>query len=75
MHANNEIGNILPIEEVGELCKKYNAVFHSDTVQSMCHYPLDLQKIKVDFIVLYLKRNTQLILYYIILYFIFNTLY
>jgi len=50
MHANNEIGNILPIEEVGELCKKYDAIFHSDTVQSMCHYPLDLQKIKVDFI-------------------------
>jgi cysteine desulfurase len=50
MHANNEIGNILPIEEVGELCKKYNAVFHCDTVQSVCHYPLDLQKIKVDFI-------------------------
>jgi len=50
MHANNEIGNILPIEEVGELCKKYNAIFHSDTVQSVCHYPLDLQKIKVDFI-------------------------
>jgi len=50
MHANNEIGNILPIEEVSELCKKNNAVFHSDTVQSMCHYPLDLQKIKVDFI-------------------------
>jgi cysteine desulfurase len=50
MHANNEIGNLLPIEEVGELCKKYNAVFHCDTVQSVCHYPLDLQKIKVDFI-------------------------
>jgi cysteine desulfurase len=50
MHANNEIGNILPIEEVGELCKKYNAVFHCDTVQSMCHYPLDLQKTHVDFI-------------------------
>src|SRR6185312_11002123 len=50
MHANNEIGNILPIEAVGELCKKYNAIFHSDTVQSMCHYPIDLQKIKVDFI-------------------------
>ncbi len=50
MHANNEIGNILPIEEVGELCKKYNAVFHSDTVQSICHYPIDLQKIHVDFI-------------------------
>jgi cysteine desulfurase len=50
MHANNEIGNILPIEEVGELCKKHNAIFHSDTVQSVCHYPLDLQKINVDFI-------------------------
>ncbi len=50
MHANNEIGNILPIEEVGELCKKYNAHFHSDTVQSVCHYPIDLQKINVDFI-------------------------
>ncbi len=50
MHANNEIGNILPIEEVGELCKKYDVVFHSDTVQSVCHYPIDLQKIKVDFI-------------------------
>jgi cysteine desulfurase len=50
MHANNEIGNILPIEQVGELCKKYNAIFHCDTVQSMCHYPLDLQKVNVDFI-------------------------
>jgi len=50
MHANNEIGNILPIEEVGQLCKKYNAIFHSDTVQSVCHYPIDLQKIHVDFI-------------------------
>ncbi len=50
MHANNEIGNILPIEEVGELCKKYGAIFHSDTVQSVCHYPIDLQKINVDFI-------------------------
>lgn len=50
MHANNEIGNILPLGEVGELCKKYDAVFHSDTVQSMCHYPFDLQKVNVDFI-------------------------
>ena len=50
MHANNEIGNILPIEEVGELCKKHNAIFHCDTVQSVCHYPIDLQKINVDFI-------------------------
>ncbi len=50
MHANNEIGNLLPIEEVGELCAKYDAIFHCDTVQSVCHYPLDLQKIKVHFI-------------------------
>jgi cysteine desulfurase len=50
MHANNEIGNILPIEQVGELCKQYGAIFHSDTVQSVCHYPIDLQKINVDFI-------------------------
>lgn len=50
MHANNEIGNLLAIEEVGELCSKYHAIFHSDTVQSVCHYPMNLQKIKVDFI-------------------------
>jgi cysteine desulfurase len=50
MHANNEIGNLLDIAAVGELCAKYNALFHSDTVQSICHYPLDLQKINVHFI-------------------------
>ena len=50
MHANNEIGNLLPINEVGELCKKYNAIFHSDTVQTMGHYDIDLQTINVDFV-------------------------
>lgn len=50
MHGNNEIGNLLPIEEVGEICNKYNAVFHSDTVQTMAHYPFDLKKINVHFI-------------------------
>ncbi len=50
MHANNEIGNLLPLAEAGELCSKYKALFHSDTVQSVCHYPIDLQNIKVDFI-------------------------
>ena len=50
MHANNEIGNILDITAVGELCAKYDALFHSDTVQSVCHYPIDLQKINVHFI-------------------------
>ena len=49
MHANNEIGNLLPIKEVGELCKKYDAIFHSDTVQTMAHYPMDLQKLNLQF--------------------------
>jgi len=47
MHANNEIGNILPMEEVGTLCEKYKAYFHSDTVQTMGHYRHDLKKLKV----------------------------
>lgn len=47
MHANNEIGNLLPIEQVGELCKKYNAYFQSDTVQTMGHYRHDLKKLTV----------------------------
>ena len=42
MHANNEIGNILDIHAVGNLCKLYNAVFHSDTVQTVGHFPMDL---------------------------------
>ena len=50
MHANNEIGTIQPIIEIGDLCKKYNAIFHCDTVQTIAHYPIDLQKINVDFI-------------------------
>ena len=50
MHGNNEIGNILPIKEVGDLCEKYNAVFHSDTVQTMAHFPFDLKKINIHFI-------------------------
>jgi cysteine desulfurase len=50
MHANNEIGTLLPIKEVGELCKKYNALFHSDTVQTMGHYKMDLREINVHFV-------------------------
>mgnify|MGYP003666626965 CR=1 FL=1 len=51
MMVNNEIGNILPMNDVANLCKLYNALFHSDTVQAMGHYNIDLQKIKADFIV------------------------
>jgi len=50
MHANNEIGTMQPIKEIGDLCKKYNAIFHSDTVQTIAHYPLDMQTLNVDFI-------------------------
>lgn len=50
MHANNELGTLLPLKEVGELCAKYNAIFHSDTVQTMGHYRMDLRDIKVHFV-------------------------
>lgn len=50
MHANNEIGNMLDIDAVGELCKQYNAIFHSDCVQTVGHFPLDLRKTPVHFI-------------------------
>ncbi len=51
MHGNNELGNINDIEAIGSLCQEHKAIFHSDTVQTMGHYPHDLQKLKVDFIV------------------------
>jgi cysteine desulfurase len=50
MHANNEIGNLLDITAVGELCKTYGAIFHCDTVQTVGHYPIDLRSTPVHFI-------------------------
>ena len=50
MHANNETGIILDIKTTGELCKKYGAIFHSDTVQTVGHFPFDLRNTPVDFI-------------------------
>ncbi len=50
MHANNEIGNLFPIEEVAALCREHGALFHSDTVQTMGHYPIDLSAIPVHFV-------------------------
>jgi len=50
MHANNEIGVLLPIKKAGELCKKYGAVFHSDCVQTVGHYPMNLSELPVHFI-------------------------
>ncbi|MGC4232369.1 MAG: cysteine desulfurase family protein [Niabella sp.] len=73
MHANNEIGNLLSINAASALCKKHNAVFHSDCVQTVGHYPIDLSRIQVDFIaatghkfhgpkgtgILYISRDIQ----------------
>jgi cysteine desulfurase len=51
MHANNEIGTLTDIERVGNICEQYNAIFHCDTVQTMGHFPHDLSKLKVHFLV------------------------
>ena len=50
MHINNEVGNILDLKQVSDLCVANNALFHSDMVQSVGHYPIDLQDIKLDFL-------------------------
>jgi cysteine desulfurase len=49
MHANNEIGTIQDIKKIGEICKEYDAIFHSDTVQTIAHFPFDMQHLNVDF--------------------------
>ena len=49
MHVNNEVGNLLDLKQVALLCKKYNALFHSDTVQSVGHFELDFKEIPIDF--------------------------
>ncbi len=50
MHANNEIATLIPLKKVSEICRKYNALFHSDTVQTMGHYAFDLTDLDIDFI-------------------------
>ena len=49
MHVNNEIGNLLDLDAVAALCRQAGALLHSDTVQSVGHFPLDLQQTPVDF--------------------------
>lgn len=49
MHANNEIGNLLDLDKVAALCKENGAYFHSDTVQTVAHLPLDFSKTQLDF--------------------------
>jgi len=50
MHANNEIGNLLDMHQVGELCQEFDAIFHCDTVQTVGHYPISLRDTPVHFI-------------------------
>ncbi|UKM64268.1 cysteine desulfurase [Flavobacteriaceae bacterium GSB9] len=50
MHINNEIGNVLDLKQTADLCKEHKALFHTDAVQSVGHYQLDLNEIPVDFL-------------------------
>lgn len=50
MHVNNEIGNIVNINAIGGLCEEYDALFHSDSVQSIGHFAWDVQKTRVHFL-------------------------
>ncbi|MEJ6777553.1 MAG: cysteine desulfurase family protein [Crocinitomicaceae bacterium] len=50
MHANNEIATLLPIQQVSILCRRYGALLHSDTVQTMGHYKFDLKALDIDYI-------------------------
>lgn len=50
MHANNEIGTMIDIDEIGRMCEEHGALFHSDTVQTMGHFPMNLSETKVHFV-------------------------
>ncbi len=74
MHGNNEIGNITNIEIISELCGKYDAVFNTDTVQTLAHQPIDVKRVPVHFMngaahkfhgpkgvgILYIKRGVNI---------------
>ena len=51
MHGNNELGNLNDIRAIGEICARYEAVFHTDTVQTMGHYAHDVQQLQTHFLV------------------------
>lgn len=48
MFANNEVGTIMPIEQIGETCKKHGVLFHTDAVQAVGHVPVDVEKMHID---------------------------
>ncbi len=50
MHANNELGTLINLEEISEICSSHDAVLHSDTVQTIGHLPIDVSSLTIDFI-------------------------
>jgi len=50
MHANNEIGTMIDLEQVSAICEEYGALFHSDTVQTVGYYPIDVSKTRINFL-------------------------
>lgn len=50
MHSNNEIGTMIDLEKIGGLCQQYGALFHTDTVQTMGFYPIDVSKGYINFL-------------------------
>src|SRR5690606_2007162 len=48
MHGNNEIGNVTDLATVSEICRSYDALFHSDTVQTVCQYEINLSEVDID---------------------------
>lgn len=50
MHANNEIGTMIDLDRVVDLCQQHGALYHADTVQSMGHFPIHVQQTQVNFL-------------------------
>ncbi|MEM9821912.1 MAG: cysteine desulfurase family protein [Bacteroidota bacterium] len=50
MHSNNEIGTMIDLEQIAGICEQYQALFHTDTVQTIGYFPIDLSKIRINFL-------------------------